>query len=53
LKTGDTRDGDHVGGNMGKVVANTRELSDGDRAAMATYIKSLPPVEGPKKPESK
>jgi cytochrome c553 len=53
LKTGDTRDGDHVGGNMGKVVANTRELSDADRAAMATYIKSLPPVEGPKKPESK
>jgi mono/diheme cytochrome c family protein len=53
LKTGDTRDGDHVGGNMGKVVANTRELSDADRAALATYIKSLPPVEGPKKPESK
>ena len=24
-----------------------------DRAAMATYIKSLPPVEGPKRPEGK
>ena len=26
-------------------------LTPEDRAAMATYIKGLPPVEGPKKPE--
>ena len=38
---------------MGKVVANTAKLSAEDRAAIATYIKSLPPVEGPKPPESK
>jgi len=38
---------------MGKVVANTGKLGDDDRAAIATYVKSLPPVEGPKPPESK
>lgn len=53
LETGDTPDGDSVGGNMGKVVGNTRQLSAQDRDAMATYIKSLPPVEGPKPAEKK
>jgi mono/diheme cytochrome c family protein len=53
LTTGETPDGDTVGGAMGKVVANTAKLGDGDRAAIATYVKSLPPVEGPKPPESK
>jgi mono/diheme cytochrome c family protein len=53
LKTGETPDGDTVGGEMGKVVANTGKLSAEDRAAIAAYIKSLPPVEGPKQPESK
>jgi mono/diheme cytochrome c family protein len=53
LETGDLPDGDSIGGNMGKVVGNTRQLSAQDRAAMAAYIKSLPPVEGPKRPESK
>jgi hypothetical protein len=38
---------------MGKVVANTAKLSPEDRTAIATYIKSLPPVDGPKPPESK
>ena len=42
--------GDSVGGAMGKVVRNTSQLSEADRAAMAAYIKSLPPVEGPKQP---
>jgi mono/diheme cytochrome c family protein len=50
LKSGDTPDGDSVGGSMGKVVGNTSQLSDADRAAMATYVKSLAPVEGPKPP---
>jgi len=50
LETGDTPDGDSVGGSMGKVVGNTSRLSVEDRAAIATYVKSLPPVEGPKKP---
>jgi mono/diheme cytochrome c family protein len=53
LETGDLPDGDSVGGNMGRVVANTAQLSAQDRAAMAAYIKSLAPVEGPKKPAAK
>ena len=53
LATGEMPDGDSVGGNMGKVVANIRELSDADRTAIAAYIKSLPPIEGPKQPEKK
>ena len=51
LETGDLPDGDSVGGEMGKVVANTARLSAADRSAIATYIKSLPPVEGPKPKE--
>lgn len=50
LKTGDLPDGDRVGGEMVRVVRNTSQLSAEDRAAMATYLKSLPPVEGPKPP---
>ena len=50
LETGDMPDGDSIGGEMGKVVANTKQLSAADRKAIATYIKSLPPVEGPKQP---
>ncbi|PWT85466.1 MAG: alkylated DNA repair protein [Proteobacteria bacterium] len=50
LEDGETPDGDTVGGAMGKVVGNTSKLSEEDRRAIATYIKSLPPVEGPKRP---
>jgi len=32
------------------VVGNTSKLSAQDRAAIALYLKSLPPVEGPKHP---
>ena len=53
LETGDLPDGDRVGGAMVKVVRNTSQLSAEDRAAMAHYIKSLPPVEGPKPPPRK
>ncbi len=53
LETGENRDSDTVGGNMGKVVGNTSQLSAEDRAAMAIYVKSLPAVEGPKRPEKK
>jgi mono/diheme cytochrome c family protein len=52
LETGMTPD-DKVSGVMAEVVRNTAQLSAEDRAAMATYIKSLPPVEGPKPPEPK
>jgi mono/diheme cytochrome c family protein len=51
LKTGDLPDGDSVGGPMAAVVRNTSQLGDQDRAAIATYIKSLPPVDGPPRPE--
>ena len=53
LETGNTPDGDSVGGPMAAVIRNTSQLTPEDRAAMATYIKSLPPVEGPKRPEKK
>jgi mono/diheme cytochrome c family protein len=50
LETGDLPDGDRVGGEMVKVVRNISQLSAEDRAAIAVYIKSLPPVEGPEPP---
>ena len=53
LETGDTPDGDSVGGDMGKVVGNTSKLGPADRKAIATYIKSLPPVDGPRQPSHK
>src|SRR5689334_5066897 len=53
LKTGDTPDGDSVGGGMAQVVKNTAQLSAEDRTAIATYVKSLAPVEGPKRPPKK
>jgi mono/diheme cytochrome c family protein len=53
LETGDTPDGDSVGGGMAQVVKNTAQLAAEDRAAIATYVKSLPPVEGPPKPPKK
>jgi len=53
LETGNTPEGDSVGGSMTPVIRNTSQLSDEDRKAMAVYLKSLPPVEGPKRPEKK
>jgi mono/diheme cytochrome c family protein len=53
LETGMTPDGDSVGSSMTDVVLNTAEISDADRQAMAAYIKSLPPVEGPPRPKKK
>lgn len=35
---------------MRAVVRNTSEFAAEDRAAIALYVKSLPPVEGPKHP---
>lgn len=53
LSDGTTPSGDTVGGSMARVIKNTSELTDADRAAMATYLKSLPPIEGPPKPPKK
>jgi mono/diheme cytochrome c family protein len=51
LATGENRDFDTVGGDMAKVVSNTGQLPAADHKAMATYLKSLPPVEGPPRPQ--
>ncbi|MDA9503568.1 alkylated DNA repair protein [Bradyrhizobium sp. CCBAU 11386] len=53
LKTGDLPDGDSAGGAMKRVIRNTSQLSDEDIAAMADYVKSLPPVDGPPRPKRK
>jgi mono/diheme cytochrome c family protein len=53
LKTGELPDGDSVGGAMTRVIKNTSQLSDEDLAAMADYLKSLPPVDGPPRPKRK
>ena len=51
LKTGDLPEGDSAGGSMARVIKNTSQLSAEDQSAMAEYLKSLPPVEGPPRPK--
>ncbi|MGJ4972689.1 MULTISPECIES: cytochrome c [unclassified Bradyrhizobium] len=51
LETGQLPDGDSAGGSMARVIRNTSQLTPEDRKAMAVYLKSLPPVEGPPKPK--
>jgi mono/diheme cytochrome c family protein len=53
LETGATPDNDTAGGSMARVIKNTSQLSGEDRAAIADYLKSLPPVEGPPRPKKK
>lgn len=50
LETGQTPEGDSAGGTMTRVISNMAQLSAADRMAIAVYLKSLPPVEGPKRP---
>jgi mono/diheme cytochrome c family protein len=50
LQTGQTPDGDSAGGSMVRVIKNTSQLPATDQAAIADYVKSLAPVEGPPKP---
>ena len=45
LETGFTPDFDSAGGGMASVVQNLSNLSPEDRAAIAAYIKALPPAE--------
>lgn len=52
LETGELPDGDSAGGSMARVIRNTSQLSSEDRAAIAEYVKSLPPVEGPPRPKT-
>jgi len=52
LETGQTPDGDSAGGAMVRVIRNTSQLSPQDRDAIADYLKSLPPVDGPPRPKT-
>jgi mono/diheme cytochrome c family protein len=51
LETGQMPDGDTAGGSMVRVIRNISQVSAEDRAAIAEYIKSLPPVDGPPRPK--
>jgi mono/diheme cytochrome c family protein len=53
LESGQTPDGDSAGGAMVEVIKNTSQLKADDRDAIAEYLKSLPPVEGPPRPKKK
>ena len=45
LQSGFTPEFDVVGGEMAEVVANTSQLGDGDRSAIAAYLKIVAPVD--------
>ena len=45
--------GDYAGGAMAEVIRNTSLLGGDDRAAIAAYVASLPPRQGPKPPAKK
>jgi mono/diheme cytochrome c family protein len=53
LETGQMPDGDSAGGSMTRVIKNISQLPEADRNAIAGYIKSLPPGEGPPRPKKK
>jgi mono/diheme cytochrome c family protein len=53
LSDGMNPSGDYAGGSMAEVIQNTSLLSKDDRAAIANYIASLPPVQGPTPPPKK
>jgi mono/diheme cytochrome c family protein len=53
LDDGMTPSGDFAGGAMAEVIRNTSLLGADDRAAIANYIASLPPVQGPPRPPKK
>lgn len=44
LQTGFTPEFDSAGGSMAAVIRNTSQLTPEDRAAMAAYLRSVPPV---------
>lgn len=52
LGDGMTPSGDLAGGQMADVIRNTSMLSHDDRAAMADYIATLPPRQGPTPPKN-
>jgi mono/diheme cytochrome c family protein len=50
LKDGQMPDFDFVGGAMAEVVRNTSRLDDSDRRAIASYLRSLPPIRSERVP---
>jgi mono/diheme cytochrome c family protein len=54
LSMGMLPDGDFVGGSMGEAIENTEGLSNADRKAVTTYLKSIPAISHKiEKPKSK
>jgi mono/diheme cytochrome c family protein len=53
LQDGMLPSGDFAGGGMAEVVRNTSLLSPEDRAAIAAYVVTLPPTQGPTPPPKK
>lgn len=53
LDDGGMPSGDYAGGAMAEVIRNTSRISADDRAAIANYIFTLPPVQGPPPPPKK
>jgi mono/diheme cytochrome c family protein len=53
LETGMDPSGDYAGDVMAEVIRNTALIDAADRAAIAAYIVSLPPRQGPKPPPKK
>jgi mono/diheme cytochrome c family protein len=53
LESGMDPSGDYAGDVMAEVIRNISLLDTGDRAAIAAYIVSLPPRQGPKPPPKK
>jgi mono/diheme cytochrome c family protein len=53
LSDGMTPSGDFAGGAMAEVIRNTSQLGADDRAAIAAYVASLPPTQGPPPPPKK
>lgn len=51
LETGELPKGDTVGSSMRDVIRNTAQLPVEDRMAVAIYLKSLPPIDGPARPK--
>ena len=52
LKDGQTPDFDFVGGAMTEIVKNTTRLTDADRSAIATYLRSLPAIRSESKADN-
>lgn len=53
LETGLLPDFDAVGGPMGEVVRATSKLEAADRAAIAAYLETLPPIPNPRAPATR